>query len=458
MSQANFGGPERMRSNFKRLTQKFIYQNDAELLFNPYKKSQDYYILQAVFATIFSLLTGGVFLAGFAIYLGASDGVVSYLNLIPSICGIFLVIGGIFMENVHSKKKTVIAMCILSKLLICLVVTIPLFVPDGCRQQVLLAVLAVAYILQALYGLIINKWFISVVPVNIRGRYFAVRQSFAISVNVVFPLITGWFMDTIQDKYLGFAVLYSLGLAAMAVEVFAFGNIDEPEVESMERKKIKLIDIIRLPLQNREFCSYTLTLFIFYIFLYFSSSFTNVYFIRYLKLPYTVINLISIFSAVLQIFMLRVWGRLSDKFGHQFVMNLCIWFFAGETLIWSIATKSSIIALIPFACIFSAAGNSGFAIGAFNRRYMIIPEKGRMIYDGFYSAAIGIALLMAPVLGGSVKAMLASKPYIAGNIQFGEFRALYMMTSVGIIALQVFNLLHGRKKAVRGSKGLKLPG
>jgi len=447
-----------MRNIFKKLTQKIIYQNDAELLFNPYKKSQDYYILQAVFATIFSLLTGGVFLAGFAVYLGASDEVVSYLNLIPSICGIFLVIGGIFMENVHYKKKTTITLCIFSKLLICSVITIPLFVPGDYRQQVLLAVLAVAYILQALYGLIINKWFISVVPVNIRGRYFAVRQSFAISVNVVFPLAAGWFMDTIQDKYLGFVVLYSLGLVVMAVEAFAFGNIDEPEVESMERNKIKLIDVIRLPLHNKEFCSYTITLFIFYIFLYFSCSFTNVYFIRYLKLPYTVINLISILSAVLQIFMLRVWGKLSDKFGHQFVMNLCIWFFAGETLVWSVATKSSIIAFIPFACIFSAAANSGFAVGVFNRRYMIIPEKGRMIYDGFYSAVIGIALLVAPILGGIIKTMLASSAYISANIQFGEFRVLYMMTSVGIIALQVFNLLHGRKKAVCEAKGLNHQG
>lgn len=446
-----------MRNDFKKLTQKFIYQDDPELLLNPYKKSQDYYILQAIFGTIFGLLTGGVFLSGFAVYLGASDEVVSYLNLIPSICGIFLVIGGIFMENVHSKKKTAIALSIFSKLLICIVITIPLFVPEDYRQQVLLAVLVIAYTIQALNGLIINKWFISVVPANIRGRYFAVRQSFAISVNVILPLASGWFMDIIKDKYFGFVVLFSIGLVAMIVEAVAFGNIDEPEVESMERNKIKFIDVVRLPLQNREFCVFTLTLFIFYVFLYFSASFTNVYMIRYLKLSYTVINLISIFSAVLQIFILRVWGRLSDKFGHQYVMNASIWFFAGEMLLWSIASKSTLIIFIPAACVFSAVANSGFVVGAFNRRYTIIPEKGRMIYDGFYSAVIGIALIIAPILGGRVKTILASNDFAAGIIQFGEFRALYMITSIGIIALQVFNLLHGRRKTIRGEKNQKLP-
>lgn len=444
-----------MRNILEKLTQKIVYQNDQDLLDNKFKRSQDYFILQAFFATIFSLLTGGVFLSGFAIYLGASDGVVSYIILIPTICGIFLVIGGIFMENVHSKKKTVIALSILSKLLICSIVSIPLFVPEVYRQLVLLTVLAIAYILQALNGLIINKWFISIVPVNIRGRYFAVRQSFAVSVNVVFPLIAGWFMDTVHDQYVGFVVLFSLGLLAMAVEVFAYTNIDEPVVESMERNNIKFIDVIRLPLQNREFCSYVLTLFIFYVFLYFSCSFTNVYMIRYLKLPYTVITLINTLSAILQIFMLRVWGTLSDKYGHQFVMNACMWFFAGETFLWAIASKSTIIIFIPIACFFSAAGNSGFAIGVFNRRYTIIPEKGRTIYDGFYSAAIGIALLIAPILGGSFKSILASSSFITHNIEFGEFRILYMITCTGIIILQVINLLIRRNKAIRKSKYFK---
>jgi len=447
-----------MGSTLQKLTQRIIYQNDRELLDNQYKRSQDYFILQAVFATIFSLLTGGVFLSGFAIYLGASDEVVSYLNLTPTICGVFLVIGGIFMENVHSKKKAVIALTIFSKLFICIVITIPLFVPENYRQQVLLAVLIVAYILQALNGLIINKWFISIVPTNIRGRYFALRQAFAVSVNVAFPLVTGWFMDTVQDKYIGFVVLYSLGLLAMAVEVFAFGNIDEPAVDSIEKKKIKITDIIRLPLQNREFCLYCINLFIFYVFLYFSYSFMNVYLIRYLKLSYIVINLINMLSAILQILMLRFWGKLSDKCGHQFVMNACIWFFAGETFLWAIASKSIIIFFIPFICIFSAAGNSGFAIGVFNRRYMIIPEKGRTIYDGFFSAVLGIALLVAPIAGGIFKSIFAENSFIKSNIEFGEFRLLFMITGVGIIALQVFNLFMGRNKAAMEAKGLKQQG
>ena len=309
----------------------------------------------------------------------------------------------------------------------------------------MLAIMIAAYIIQALYGTILNKWFISIVPSNIRGRYFAVRQSFALFVSVVLSLVTGWFIDTVGDKYTGFVVLFVLGLFAMIAEAFMYVKIEEPAVESLEKDKIKIFDVVRLPLKNREFCSYVLTLFIFYTVLFFSASFRSVYMIRYLKMSYTFINFISILPAVLQMFMMRYWGTLSDKYGHKFVMNTSLWFFAAEAFIWAIASKATMEFLIPFSCIFSAIANSGFAIGAFNRRYMIIPEKGRTLFDGFYSAAVGVALLIAPIFGGIVKNIIAANDYISDNIQFGEFRIPYMITFICIITLQLFNRESGIK-------------
>lgn len=434
-----------MKNFFKKAVLELLYRNDSELLDNPFKKSQDFFILQGTVATIFSLLTSGTFLSGFAVYLGASDEVISFFSIMPIICGVFLLFGSIFLEKLHKKKKAVITLIILSRSTLCSIVAIPLFVPQGIRHLVMLAVTIVAFSLQAMSGVIINKWFISVVPENIRGRYFAVRQFFALAVSVILPMFTGLFMDSVNDKYTGFVVLYTLGIVAMAIEVYAYRNIDEPAVDYMGKGKTNFADIFRLPLKNKEFLSYVLTLSILYFILYFSCSFTSAYLIKYLKMPYIIINLIGIFPAVLQMLMIRVWGVFCDKYGHKFVMNTSIWFFAGELFIWAIAPKAYFLYLIPFACFFSAAANSGFTIGAFNRRYMIIPEKGRIIYDGFYSAVIGISLIIAPLLGGLVKTTIASSKFISSHIEFGEFRILYMITCIGVIMLQLFNVAHSRK-------------
>lgn len=436
-----------MKNYLKKLYVEILYRNDSELLDNPFKKSQDFFILQVVVATVFSLLTSGTFLSGFAVYLGASDEMISFFSIMPTICGVFLLFGGIFLEKLHNKKQTVIALIVISRTTLCSIVTIPLFVPEGIRHWAMLAVTVVAFALQAMSGVVVNKWFISVVPDNIRGRYFAVRQSFALAVSIALPLFTGWFMDSVRDKYIGFVVLYSLGLITMAIEVYAYRNIDEPAIDYMGKGKANLADIFRLPIQNKEFLNYVMNISVLYLILYFSCSFTSAYLIKYLKMPYIIINLMGIFSSVIQIFFIRIWGVLGDKHGHKFVMNLSIWFFAGEIFIWAIAPKDYFLYMVPFAFVFSAAANSGFLIGAFNRRYTIIPEKGRIIYDGFYSAIVGISLIIAPLLGGLVKNLIASNEFITGHVEFGQFRILYMMTTVGVILLQLVNMVRNKKSS-----------
>lgn len=32
-----------------------------------------------------------------------------------------------------------------------------------------------------------------------------------------------------------------------------------------------------------------------------------------------------------------------------------------------------------------------------------MPQEGRILYDNFYSAAVGLAFILGPVIGGSIK-------------------------------------------------------
>lgn len=93
--------------DIKRLIERLVYHNDLELINSPARKSQDFFILQSITGSIFAILTGGVVLSGYAIYLGASDEMVSYIPLIPSISGVFLVFSGLFLERIKNVKRLV---------------------------------------------------------------------------------------------------------------------------------------------------------------------------------------------------------------------------------------------------------------------------------------------------------------------------------------------------------------
>jgi len=190
---------------------------------------------------------------------------------------------------------------------------------------------------------------------------------------------------------MGFAILFSIAFAFMFCENYAFWNIEDTTVENFGKGNVKLYDIFRIPLKDKEFMGYTIKLVVFYLALYFSASYAQVYMIRYLELPYTFISSMAVMDAVIQIF---------------------------------IYTK----------------------LGTFNSRYDIMPEKGRNLYEGFYTAAIGLTLLVAPWVGGQFKGALAQSAFITHNLEFGEFRIIFAISAVGIAALQIFGAMRRYRK------------
>jgi len=288
-----------------------------------------------------------------------------------------------------------------------------------------------------LSGIALNNWLISVVPENIRGRYFSIRQTFSLIINVSLPLVVGRMLDVISNKYEGFLIVFGLGLVMTIIEMLVFIRVGEHHSKSTRDEHFKLIDVLRLPLANKEFIRYIIYVALFFLALYISDSFTTVYMIRYLKLPYTSIIAFQMLMSIPQIFLLRVWGKISDKKGHHFILATSIWFFVGESFFMGLTNSKTVYIFMPIAFIFAAIANSGFVIGVFNRRYAIVPEKGRIIYDGFYSAVIGLTFILGPFIGGVIKTFISTNSFIQKNIAFGEFRILFFISAFCIIVLQI---------------------
>ena len=62
-----------------------------------------------------------------------------------------------------------------------------------------------------------------------------------------------------------------------------------------------------------------------------------VYMMKYLALPYKTVTAMYMIISLPQIVLLGLWGRISDKRGHEFVLKTSIWLFAGETLFMSLS-------------------------------------------------------------------------------------------------------------------------
>lgn len=440
-----------MKDSFKKQLSGWIYQHDLELINSPNRRSLDFFIVQIIFANVFTILTGGEFLSGYAIYLGASDELVGYIPLIGSISGISLIFFGILMERFTRRRKLVVVLNSIVKFLLASVILIPLLIPKPAQVFLLFFILFLAYILNALLALAVNSWFVKVIPIKIRGRYFSIRQIYAVLVMVFLPVIAGSILDKVSNRYIGFSILFTAAFIFSIWESFAFSKVDDVTVESMG-KGIRILDVFRIPIKNREFLEYTLSNIVFHITLYLSASFTQVYMIRYLRLSYTFITSMNMLNAILQIFAYSQWGKIGDRYGHGFVLYLSYWFYAIQMALWALVSKESMYVFIPLVYAVGSISNSGFMVGSFNHRYNIIPEKGRSFYDIFYSVAIGITLLVIPWVGGCIKGCIGDIPFVQDNIQFGEFRIPFGLSALGIGILSTYILIRRRKKNVSAAK------
>lgn len=399
--------------------------------------------IQGSFAAAFSVLTGGVFLSGLAAMMGAGDVLIGYISVIMNICGALILFFAPYIERFKSRKKVTLVLTVLSKIVTALIVFIPVAAPKSLYLFIFLPLTVIAFSLQAQAQVSLNNWLVAFVEEERRGRYISVRMTAQLMITVLLSVAAGYFIDTMEGKYIAFVLLFCLAFAFALLETVTLLQIDDVQTAQKSRPKYSLKDLFRIPFQNKEYIEFVVYIASFYFLLYISDSFTIVYLLKYLTLSFTEITIYQqLFMSLPQIFLLSVWGRISDKRGHNRALHICIWFFAFEVLFVMFSSKETALVLLPLAYLFGAIANSGFSVSVFNRRYELIPDEGRIIYDNFFSAAVGVSLILGPVTGGTVRDAVA-KSGVVSSVPFGDFRALYALSFIGILMLQLF---HFRKR------------
>lgn len=407
------------------------------------QKTKKAFHIQIVFGTAFTFLTGGVFLSGFAMYMGASDLLVSYISMITNICGVSILFFSGMIGRFHSFKKLTVGLTILSKLATLSIVLIPQFVPKSAQIAVFVPLMLVAFTLQAQTTAVLNNWLVTFVDEKQSGKYIARRQTFVLAVTVLLSIVGGRVLDAVSGAYIGFVILFAAAFAMSIMEMLVLLRMPDAVQHKSDCEKNRFFDMFRIPLGCRPFLLFVVYIFLFYLMLSIADSFTVVYMMRYLGLSYTATTLMQMLISLPQLFLLGAWGKISDKKGHQFALKLSIWFFVGETLFMALSNGKTLYLCIPIAFLFASAANAGFVVAVFNRRYELMPQKGRILYDNFYSAAVGLAFILGPVIGGAIKQSLESLDSLERIVEFGNIRILYVVSTVSIILLQlVFTTKH----------------
>ncbi len=393
-------------------------------------------IIDGVYANTFANLTGSMFLPAFALALGASPFLIAFLTAVPFFATISQFMGSYLVERYNHRKSVTnyFALWARSAWLILTLLSPFWFDSPGWLLTILVAVVIVNHLLGSISGVAWMSWMKALVPSDIYGRYFGLRNGIVGVVGVVVTLLGGWFLDWYsasglwQDRLNGFCLIFNVGALAGLISVVYLER--QPDVPQKPAPFSTVRDIFLTPFREATFREMLLFFFIWTLMVNISSPFFVVFMLKDLELSYTVTAFFTTIPAIVNLVGMWFWGHFSDRLGNRPVIILTALIIAFLPALWIFITHSNAILLIPLLQIVGGSLWAGQTLCATNLVFRLAPREGSSTYFALWSALNGVAAGIGALLGGlilrHIDILSALLPLITGN----EIKTVFVITTL----------------------------
>ncbi|MDZ7360537.1 MAG: MFS transporter [candidate division KSB1 bacterium] len=363
-------------------------------------------VYEAFPAQIYATLTGGVFLPAFALALGANNFYIGVLAAIPFFANLFQLAGAYFVENYPGRKKLCVAASALPRLAWApAIILFLLLAPQsaGVTLGILLAFLILAHALLAVSGVSWLSWMTDVVPENIRGRYFGLRNSIVSIATVITTFAGGWFLDWHRGSRAAFGILFLTASAAGAVCTILLIKQPEPPKKLLPKSE-RFFQHYFEPFKQPNFRRLLRFSIIWQFAFNLASPFFVVYMLTELGMSYSMAATFAVITALFDLIGMRVWGHVSDHIGNKPVITISAVAVTILPWLWLFTEKNdlSFYGLIPVLHIAGGFFWAGYNLCSVNILFRLSPQSRNSVYFGAWAACNGLAAGISSLLGGTL--------------------------------------------------------
>ena len=412
-------------------------QHISRILSDESKKTRLMFIIDGALINAALVLTAGIFLSGYIVFLEGSDFLVGLLNNSLTWASVAALFSFLIFERMKHRKKFLLAMLAASRLLVCSSIFLPLIFGKGpVTLAILTTMVIMGNVLWGVYAIGSSVWMMSSFSKESRNE-FVYKRVFWIRISfTLFTIIMGFVLDWSGKSYTGFLIVFLTSMVLSLADAFVLFNIKEPVNIISDNTRFNPALFFE-PLTRKSYRNFLIFIFLFFSSLTISSSFTPLYLIRYLKFDYKFISVINVITYVFMILCTGLWSKLESKKGLMFVFKITGLIAIMEFLIYGFL-KNDTYFLLYLAPVFSGVGYSGFNVTIFNHRYELMPESNRTIYEGWFGAVLGFSMLVSPVIGNFVMNKL---PVIQNTLfQYSKFQFMYIISFILAAGVVLFAL------------------
>ncbi len=391
-------------------------------------------VIEGAFATLYTTLAGGMFLAGLALYLGANSFQIALLSGIPALSTVFSFLTNYLLRLTKSRKRLVIWSAGLGRTAFVLLLPF-LFLQVKPGVVFLLVVVALSSILMQIAGTTWTSWVRDLVPEERRGRFFGLRNAILGVMGVFAGYSAGRGMDYLKaagNEGLGYALAFALAVLFGLISTLLLTRQPEPALAPRTQSGFK--EVFFGPLQEPQFRRLTTFLAVWFLTGTLASPFYLVHLIKNLRFSFAAIAIYSMLGGVIGVLFQLLWGRAIDRFGSRPVTVLNFAVVGVMPFLWLFATPEFRLP-IWIDGVLNGVVWTGASLGLWNLLLDLADNPARKeSYFAIYTVVTGLGAFFASLIAGTVAQFLSKFHLALFGVRFYNYDVMFFLAGVARFA------------------------
>ena len=366
---------------------------------------------QAMLGAIFGASTGGMFLTGYALRLGADNVRIGLMSTIPMLGVVVQLFSATLVERGGSRRLLAFFGSAISAGGWALIVALPYVSGQASPMfhvSALIAIIALLSLFAQMAGNARASWVGDLIPAGMRGVFFGRLNMYAGLIGVVFAVVEGIFLDRVKTGGISaFSWLFLFGMSfGLLSSALFLPQADVPITRHASGSR--LFGMIRHTFANRS-----LMIVMLYALVWSMQSiaglFPATYMLRDLQVPFLGVGLVNAVSTLTVLIASPFWGRVVDRYGCRPVIVTCSFLLFPLPLMWIfVSSRVAVYAIIGPLNLLGGFASAGISVALSTLLFKVTEGAGRSVQLAVYSILVTLLTAPLPVLGGHLPDWLQS--------------------------------------------------
>jgi MFS family permease len=359
--------------------------------------------LQTVLNAIYMASTGGMFLIGYALRLGADNVQIGLMSSIPMLFVVAQLMSAAMVEKGVSRRSLTILASLLSVISWFFIIMLPYVarrLPSEIQIYALIGVISLGAGFAHIATNARASWIGDLIPAERRGDFFGKIFMWAGLIGTILTALEGLVLDHVKAQGIsGFTWLFIFGMVFGLVNTLLF--IPQPDIPiATNGSAVKFRNMIKETFTNASLMGVMIYAIIWSM-QTIAQPFYTTYILRDLRMPFVGLGILNAIPTITMLLSSPFWGRIVDRYGCRPVILACTAWFVPWPLVWIwLDSPVEVYAVTGPLNFVGGIALAGVSIALNTLVYKVTPPAGRSVQLAIYSIIAVLVAAPMPTIGG----------------------------------------------------------